>query len=132
MARFIKQGLARANDSGAVSVGATITVNLAGTSTAATIYTASSGGSAVAGAQITTDSNGYYKFYVDNQDYTERQLFDMVLDRSGLDPVTYPNVDIIDTALDIITGALDTNVIDSLKGKPIKAFTSLTTFIIII
>ena len=102
MARFIKQGLARANDSGAVSVGATITVNLAGTSTAATIYTALSGGSAVAGAQITTDSNGYYRFYVDNQDYAERQLFDLVLDRSGLDPVTYPNVDIIDIALDVI------------------------------
>src|SRR3990172_1385508 len=94
--RFIKQGHIRNPSTGASISGATLTVYLAGTTTLATIYSASSGGSAISGSQVTSDSNGYYKFYADNTVYNSYQLFDLKVEGSGLDTKTFPNVDIIE------------------------------------
>ena len=103
MARNIKQGHVRTPTSGAAVSGATVTVYLTGTATPATIYSASSGGSAVSGSQVTTNTNGYYKFFIDKADYTTSQRFALTIEGSGLDTTTYSDVDILDVRGDAIS-----------------------------
>ena len=103
--RFIFQGNFKDGNGLTVQDG-TVTVNLAGTSTAATIYSASSGGSPITNAQITTDSAGYFKFYVDDADHTSEQLFDIVLSESSLVTKTYANVRIVESIAVIATASL--------------------------
>ena len=96
MARNIKQGHVRNPTSGAAVSGATVTVYKTGTSTLVTIYAASSGGSAISGSQVTTNANGYYKFYIDKSNYNAHQRFALTVEGSGLDTTTYSDVDILD------------------------------------
>ena len=49
--------------------GATVTVSLAGGATAASIYTAFTGGTVDADGIITTGTDGTFTFYVDEDDY---------------------------------------------------------------
>lgn len=73
---------------------ATVTVYLAGTTTLASIYTASSGGSAV--NSVNSDSTtGYFSFYVDDTDYNPFQKFKVVISKADYDSQTYDNIDII-------------------------------------
>lgn len=74
--RFIKQGIVR-NGHGDVIADATISVYLAGTTTVASVYAASTGGTAV--NSVTSDSAGGFSFYVDEADYARTQLFKLVL-----------------------------------------------------
>jgi len=64
---------------GHIVVGGSITVYLTGTLTAATIYSASSGGSAVTGSKVTSGSDGSYSFWIDESDYGVDQLFRVTL-----------------------------------------------------
>lgn len=47
----------------------------------ATIYSAETGGSAVAGSIITTDTNGAFEFYVDTIDYPLTQQFNVTVSK---------------------------------------------------
>jgi len=69
----------------------TVSVYLADTTTAASIYTAKSGGTAV--NSVTTGTNGAYTFYVDTDDYNlDTQLFDITLTKTNYSSVTLPDV----------------------------------------
>ena len=71
-------------------VAGTISVYLAGTTTAASVYTASTGGVAV--NSVTTDTHGYFYFWVDHDDYTCSQQFKIVLSHSDFESKTYDNL----------------------------------------
>jgi len=66
----------------------TITVYLAGTSTLASVYAASVGGSPVNSVTSNTDT-GYFIFYVDTEDYNSTQLFDITLSKTNYKSQTY-------------------------------------------
>ena len=82
MSRYVFNGTTR-DKAGIALASATATVYLADTTTAATIYDAKSGGTAVSGAALTTDSGGRYIFYVDDTDYVSGQQFDVMISKSG-------------------------------------------------
>lgn len=90
MARKIYRGYAR-DGNGTVLSGATVSVYLTGTSTVASIYAASSGGTAV--NSTTTDSTGLYSFYVDYSDYAAGTQFRLTISKTGYDSVTYDEVE---------------------------------------
>lgn len=91
---------------GRIIVGGTVTVNLTGISTAATIYAAESGGSAITDSQITTGSDGSYKFWVDTADYAQTQRFRLVL--NGGDPFVTRTIDDVVIILSIEVTASST------------------------
>lgn len=71
----------------------TISVFLAGTSTAASIYTASSGGSPV--NSVTSNSTtGHFIFYVDTSDYNRDQKFKIILSKTNYQSQTYDDLSI--------------------------------------
>ena len=92
MARKIYRGYAR-DGNGTVLSGATVSVYLTGTSTVASIYAASTGGTAV--NSTTTDSTGLYSFYTDYTEYAVSTKFRIVISKTGYDPVTYDEVDLL-------------------------------------
>ena len=93
---------------GRIIVGGTVTVNLTGTSTAATIYAAESGGSAITDSQITTGSDGTYKFWVDTLDFVATQRFRLVLDGgSPFGPRTIDDIVII-LSIEVTAGSTTT------------------------
>ena len=73
MTRQVFQDAAR-DGNGVIVSGAIVTVYLAGTTTAATIY-ATSAGAAATGSKVTSGSNGQYLFWVDDLDYAVTQTF---------------------------------------------------------
>lgn len=89
MARYAYQGQFVDQAGNAVNSG-TISVYLAGTTTAASVYTASSGGTAV--NSVTSDSVGKFLFYVDTGDYNVDQKFKIVLSKSGFLSKTYDEI----------------------------------------
>jgi len=93
MARHIYQGSSE-DQNGTIIPSATISVFLAGTATAASIYTASAGGSPV--NSVTSDSNGAFSFYVDDTDYISSQLFKITLTKTGFSSQTFDDIDIIE------------------------------------
>ena len=82
MARYSYNGTVR-DKKGYALESATVTVYEADTTTAATIYSAKTGGTAISGSELTTDSGGRYTFYVDDGDYSSGQQFDIVIAKSG-------------------------------------------------
>lgn len=94
MARHIYQGVTR-DGNGVVIASATISVYLAGTTTAATIYAAETGGSAITTGQTTSGTNGAYSFYVDDTVYAYTQLFDVVPSKANFSFPTLSNQRII-------------------------------------
>lgn len=92
MARYKLPSLVFQDQSGNIVVGGACSVFLAGTSqgTAASIYTASSGGSAV--NSVTSDSAGQCTFYVDTNDYNTDQKFDVVLSETNFTSKTYIDI----------------------------------------
>jgi len=104
MARFrrngiFKDGLGRVVDSG------TVQVFLAGTSTAAVIYSASSGGTAITDAKLTTLGDGTWFFYVDNVNYASTQLFDIELSKTGFTTKKYFDIKIVQTEIEVFNAA---------------------------
>lgn len=93
--RFKYEGVCRSGN-GVVIQSATISVYLAGTTTAASVYTALTGGSAV--NSVTSDSiDGSYVFYVDEADYAANQKFKTITTHTNFrtktsdDIIIYPN-----------------------------------------
>jgi len=62
---------------GRVISGGTVSVFLTGTSTAATVYAASSGGSSV--GSVTTGTDGSFEFWIDETEYDSTQRFRLTL-----------------------------------------------------
>ena len=75
-------------------VAGTISVYLAGGTTAASVYTASAGGVAV--NSVSTDTHGYFYFWVDDGDYVGTQRFKITLSHSDFESKTYDNLRILD------------------------------------
>lgn len=95
MARKIYRGYAR-DGNGTVLSGATVSVYLTGTSTVASIYTASTGGTAV--NSTTTDATGLYSFYVDTLNYDWGTQFCIIISKTGYDSITYDEIECLPTA----------------------------------
>lgn len=91
--RYKFYGVASAGN-GSVVGAMTVSVFLAGTTTPASIYAASSGGVAV-NSVLTTDTVtdvGRYSFYVDDGDYSPTQNFDITFSKTGYNSQTYSNI----------------------------------------
>jgi parallel beta-helix repeat protein len=69
----------------------TVSVYLAGTTTAASIYTSLTGTTAV-NSVTSSSTDATFEFWVDRFDYDMEQKFKLVLSKSGYDSVTYDNV----------------------------------------
>lgn len=82
-------GIARSTG-GAVLASATVTIYLAGTTTPASVYEASSGGASV--ASVTTDTYGRWTFYADVADYPFTQQYKVVATKDGYDTITLDNI----------------------------------------
>lgn len=102
MARYIFQGTFRDGQGNVVSDG-TISVYDAGTTTASTLYAASSGGTSV--SSVDSDSNGFFYFYIDSSDYAENSQFDITLSKSGYSDKTYEDVVVYGKGADGSDGA---------------------------
>ena len=88
---------------GSVVVDGTVTVSLTGTGTAATIYAAESGGSALSGGQTTSDStDGSFSFWVDTGDYGLTQEFRIVLSKTNYSTRTYDDIKIFPYDVDAV------------------------------
>jgi len=73
---------------------ASILVNEAG-STAATIYTTYTGGSADADSTITSDEDtGYFQFFVSDADYSTGDAFDIIISKTNYNTTTMEDVTI--------------------------------------
>lgn len=92
MTRYIYQGTF-VDQLGNVIPSGTITVYLAGTTTAASVYTASTGGTAVNNVTSST-TNGTFLFYVDPDDYNLTQQFKIVLSKTNFASQTVDNITI--------------------------------------
>lgn len=113
MARYIFQGVAR-DGAGNIISGATASVYLNGTTTAASVYTASSGGTAV--NSVTSATDGDFLFYVDTSDYTSTQRFKISISKTGYTTNTYDDV-VIFPASGTVTGYMVTGTCKNLIVK---------------
>ena len=86
-------------------VAGTISVYLAGTTTAASVYTASSGGVAV--NSVSTDTHGYFYFWVDDSDYTVSQTFKITLSHADFESKTYDDIVIFAPEYDVLTVTME-------------------------
>ena len=90
MPRYAYQGVAQ-DQNGKHVLSATVTPYLAGTTTAVTVYAASSGGSSV--NSVSSDStNGTFIMYFDVSEYDTYQAFDVVISKTDFTSVTYSNI----------------------------------------
>ncbi len=95
---------------GAVLEGANVSVYLTGTQTPASVYTVSTGGTAITTApQITTSATGAFSFWVDSADYSYTQFFDIVV-TSGTYTSSITGVSIIETN-DWVTGLVNGTIV---------------------
>lgn len=90
MPRYIQQGWWFDGNGKIVKEG-TVTVYLAGTSTLASIYTASSGGFSTNSVTSST-TDGSWSFYVDTSDYSRTQRFKITFSKSGFTSKTIDDV----------------------------------------
>lgn len=71
---------------------AVVSAFLAGTDTAASVYADSSGGVAI--NSVTTDESGLYEFWVDDTDYTQDQLFKIIMAKANFQSKTIKDIEI--------------------------------------
>lgn len=90
--RYIYQGTS-ADQNGAIILSCTVSAYLVGTTTAASIYTASSGGVAV-NSVTSSATTGAFSFWVDTGDYATSQLFKITLSKTDFTSVSYDNISI--------------------------------------
>ncbi|MFA5340417.1 MAG: hypothetical protein WC332_01445 [Clostridia bacterium] len=101
MSRYIYKGTTR-DGAGKIIASATISVYLAGTTTAASVYEAYTGGTAV--NSVTSGTDGTFTFYVSDADYTAgAQKFKIVMSKSGYSSQTYDYISIYDIDSDALT-----------------------------
>lgn len=87
--RYIYQGVFRDGNGKIVDSG-TVSVYLAGTTTAASVYAASSGGTAV--NSVLSGSDGSFSFFVDDADYSDSQAFKIALSKTDFTSKSYDNI----------------------------------------
>lgn len=97
------------DSAGNVVTSGTVSVYLAGTTTVASIYTASSGGAAV-NSVTSSSTDGSFTFYVDRYAYNVGQKFKIVLSKSGLTSATYDNVNLYDVVSAMIDSDLTISI----------------------
>jgi hypothetical protein len=88
--RYPYSGTTR-NQEGATVFEATVSVFLTGTSTPASIYTASSGGTAV-NSVTSSSTDGTFLFYVDSTDYVGIPLLDLTVSKTVSATASYNSV----------------------------------------
>lgn len=99
--RYAFKSVAR-DGAGNIITSATISVYLAGTTTAASVYEAYTGGTAV--SSVTTGTDGVFEFYIDDTDYAGTQQFKIVISKSNYSSITRDYLTIFD-----INAMLDTD-----------------------
>ena len=99
MARYKYQGVAK-DGNGKVIQSATVAVYEAGTTTAADVYTANSGGSAV--NSVSGDASGFFYFWVDTADYARTQQFKIVVSKTRFINSTYDDLVIFPISIEQI------------------------------
>ena len=77
---------------GRIIPSATVSVYLAGTTTAANIYTAAAGGSPV--TSVTTASDGSFSFFVSDSDFSLNQKFKITMTKTDFATKSYDNITI--------------------------------------
>ena len=92
--RYIYQGHTK-DANGRIIQEATVSVYLAGTTTAASVYAAESGGAAV--NSVESDDNGQFSFWVDTADYAVTQKFKITITKAvssvaAYEPSTVDNI----------------------------------------
>ncbi len=92
MARFKFQGVT-VDQAGNLILSATVSAFLTGVSTVASIYTASSGGSAV-NSVTSSSTNGLFEFWVDTDDYTIDQRFKIIISKTDFTSVPVDEITI--------------------------------------
>lgn len=80
------------DQNGAVIQSCTVTVYLAGTTTLATVYAASTGAAATGSVITSNSTTGAFVFWVDTGDYGSSQLFKIILSKTNFTSVTYDNL----------------------------------------
>jgi len=90
MSRHPVVGTCRDTATGQIRGTSTISIYLAGGTVPASVYTTSTGGTAV--NSVTSDSYGKFIFYIDESDYDLTQLFKIVSSKTGYDTITYDNL----------------------------------------
>lgn len=101
---------------GKIVASGNVSVYLAGTSTAASIYTSSTSTSAV--NSVTTGTDGTFTFYIDRFDYDRNQLFKISLSKSGYTTKEYDNVDVKEVITGTYTISADKTVTTDLGYIP--------------
>ncbi len=109
--RYKYQGVTK-NGNGKVLQSATIAVYEAGGTTAADVYTANSGGTAV--NSVTSDTSGFFYFWVDSGDYAGAQGFKLVISKANFASSTYDYIyitrpsgfDLVDDTTPVLGGNL--------------------------
>lgn len=109
------------DQNGRIIASATVNVYLAGTTTAASIYTTLAGATAV--NSVTSDANGKFEFYVSRFDYDVGQQFKLVISKAVSTTASYANVTLdyiqIDShVLGTYTISVDTTVTTTLGRIP--------------
>jgi hypothetical protein len=94
---------------------ATVSVYLAGTITVASVYAAEAGGSPV--NSVTTDTSGYYSFWIDDGDYTNAQLFKIIMSKANFQSKTIDDIAVIQNP----------NVVDTLNNQTIAGVKTSTS-----
>ena len=99
--RYSFKSVAR-DGAGNIVTSATVNIYLAGTTTAASVYEAYTGGTAV--SSVTTGTDGVFEFYIDDTDYAGTQQFKIVISKSNYSSITRDYLTIFD-----INAMLDTD-----------------------
>jgi len=137
MARYKYQGTFK-DGQGAV-VGAKTTSNaidgvvyvyLAGTTTAASVYAASSGGTAV--NSVETDDYGYFYFWVADTDYDSSQKFNISLTHADFETKTYDNIIILPTVFEVDTTAASSGTDGTISSRSSTALGECDGFVQIV
>ncbi|MCK5611362.1 hypothetical protein KAR91_56350 [Candidatus Pacearchaeota archaeon] len=123
MARYIYQGVFK-DGNGRVIEDGTVSVYEAGTSTPASIYVASAGGSAV--NSVTSDSSGKFYFYVDIGDWASAQKFKITLSKTAYQTKSYDDIEIFPLLeIPTVTRHFEVPASAATKGATAPADTSI-------
>ncbi len=134
MSRYKYQGTFK--DANGAAVGAattsnstdgTILIYLAGTTTAADVYEAESGGSAV--NSVSTDDYGHFVFWVDDSDYDSTQRFKIILTHADFQSKTYDDLDIIPQVFEVDTTAAGAGTDGTISSRSANALGECTGFV---
>lgn len=98
---------------GNVISAATVSVYLAGTTTAASIYQSLDGTTAV--NSVTSNSSGVFEFWVSRFDYDQSQKFKITISKTGYTSVTFDNINIDSIVLGTYTIPDDVEVTEELN-----------------